>query len=46
MVKNNEFYEAPTITVVDIKAEGVICTSFPDSTDYQDGGDPFNPIIP
>ena len=40
------YYEAPAITVVEVKIEGVVCQSLPEGTlstpnDYIDGGDPF-----
>ena len=40
------YYEAPAITVVEVKIEGVVCQSLPEGTlqdpnDYTPGGDPF-----
>ena len=40
--KNKELYDVPTVHIVDIKIEGVICDSLTDLEDYPNGGDPFN----
>lgn len=44
--KHNELYETPAITIVEVKNEGVICTSGGVSgiPGYPSGGDPFNPV--
>ena len=40
--KNKELYDAPSIRVVDLKIEGIICGSgLDDPSDYLNGGDPF-----
>lgn len=43
--KDKSFYEAPSITIVEVKIEGVICQSglnkLDNPADYLDGGDPF-----
>ena len=43
-----ELYEAPAITIVEVKQEGVICASgdVPEMPGYPGGGDPFDPILP
>ena len=41
--ERNELYFPPTVTVVEMKQEGVICQSLTDLTDYPGGIDPFNP---
>jgi len=40
--KTKELYQIPTATVVELKNEGVICSSLRDPDDYGNGGDPFN----
>ncbi len=44
--KHYELYETPAITIVEVKNEGVICTSgdVPGMPGYPGGGDPFNPL--
>ena len=44
--EGKSYYEAPAITVVEVKIVGVVCQSLregalPDPNDYIDGGDPF-----
>lgn len=44
--KVKQLYEAPTLTVVEVRTAGVICQSVPsallyDPDDYLNGGDPF-----
>ncbi len=43
--EDKTFYEAPSITIVEVKLEGVICQSVLDGldnpADYFDNGDPF-----
>lgn len=42
MNNNNELYEAPAITVVEMKQEGVICASgLTKPSDYPGASDPF-----
>ena len=42
-IKNKkELYDAPTIMIVEMKTEGIICQSLTNPTDYTGGGDPFN----
>lgn len=40
---NKEVYEAPTILVVEVRAEGIICQSGDMNSpgDYPNGGNPF-----
>jgi len=39
--KEKELYQAPATFVVEMKQEGVICSSLHDPDDYGNGGDPF-----
>ncbi len=39
--ESKNLYEAPSITIVEVKQKGVICNSLPDPTDYNNGGNPF-----
>lgn len=39
-----ELYEAPVMEVIDVKTEGVICTSGPASTNYEFPG--YGPQYP
>ena len=45
-MKQKAFYESPTTEVVEVKVEGLVCTSNPPifllaPDDYLNGGDPF-----
>lgn len=41
-VKHKELYEAPTADILEVKNEGIICTSgLGNPTDYPGSGDPF-----
>ena len=39
--KLKELYDAPSMMIVEVKQEGVICGSLTDPTDYQLEDDPF-----
>ncbi|MBP5228884.1 MAG: hypothetical protein J6Z32_01890 [Bacteroidales bacterium] len=42
-IKNKkELYKVPTIMIVEMKTEGIICQSLTNPTDYPGGVDPFN----